>query len=961
MQDESFKPDTGGFLLHGTITDGDVAGRRGRARAACCALAAALLILCGAAAAQASPSDQSVAYQITPGHDGRMADAGLATPLAQAWAVTLPGATSYPLIVNGRVYVTAADRTLYALNQATGATVWSHGMGGTYGWSALAYDRGRVFTLNTDGLLTAFDAATGATAWSRSLPGQSSFSSAPTAADGVVYVGGAGSGGTLYAVRAGDGHVLWTRPVANGDQSSPALDADAVYVSYACHQDYAFARASGDLLWHNSGPCSGGGGRTPVRAGSVVLARDAAGVGAQVLAAANGAILGPLNAGPAPAVSGSVAFALSGSSLTAIAQTGLGVNLWTFTGDGGLVAAPLAVGGLVFAGSATGMLYALDAAAGTVAWSTAVGGSIAAPDEHNVSQPLTGMGAANGTLVVPAGSGLVAYRTASAITQAPGNLAPPTIDGTAQVGRQVAADIGIWSGLPSAYAYAWRRCDAVGASCADIVGASDATYKPVDADLGATLRVSVTATNAIGSSTPATSAASAVVTVAAPANQTAPAISGVAQQGATLTASSGTWSANPTGYAYRWRRCSPPPYPSCVDIDGAVSSTYVLTAADVGSQLVVRVTASNAGGPSDPADSAPTPTVSSTTPPPPPPPSGVPINALPPTFSGELRVGATLVAQPGTWSGSPTGYGYQWFSCDAELLSCPDIAGATKPSYAIAPTQTGRYLGIEIVATSASGDSQPADSDAFGPVRVPFPTNTAAPSIAGLAQSGQTLVADPGSWTASPTGFSYQWYRCNAAVTSCGPIAASTNTYTLGAADVGTRLGVGVVATNSGGYSDEALSNLTGVVLGPALAPIVTPIVTPPANGAFTIVTARARTDGRLVFGALVPVAGTVGATATATAKALAKGCRSSCSRTGRATYGKGSAKSAAAGTLIVTISPSARARAALRHSSAIRVRARLTFSPALGAAPSTQVRYLTVRRAAVERRASLRVAAARR
>jgi outer membrane protein assembly factor BamB len=67
--------------------------------------------------------------------------------------------------------------------------------------------------------------------WARQLPGQYAFSSPPTAKDGVVYVSGAGSGGTLYAVDEASGTVLATQPVANGDDSSPALSADAVFVS----------------------------------------------------------------------------------------------------------------------------------------------------------------------------------------------------------------------------------------------------------------------------------------------------------------------------------------------------------------------------------------------------------------------------------------------------------------------------------------------------------------------------------------------------------------------------------------------------------------------------------------------------------------------------------------------------------------------------------------------------------
>jgi outer membrane protein assembly factor BamB len=84
-------------------------------------------------------------------------------------------------------------------------------------------------------------------------------------------------------------------------------------------------------------------------------------------------------------------------------------TLWTFSGDGGLDSAPIVVGSTVFVGSSSGMLYGLDLRRGQVVWSTNVGSGIPGPDEQNVSQPLTGLGAGQGLLVVPAGNRLAAY------------------------------------------------------------------------------------------------------------------------------------------------------------------------------------------------------------------------------------------------------------------------------------------------------------------------------------------------------------------------------------------------------------------------------------------------------------------------------------------------------------------------------------------------------------------------
>jgi uncharacterized repeat protein (TIGR02543 family) len=98
---------------------------------------------------------------------------------------------------------------------------------------------------------------------------------------------------------------------------------------------------------------------------------------------------------------------------------------------------------------------------------------------------------------------------------------------------------------------------------------------------------------------------------APPANTGAPAITGTAQAGQSLNVSSGSWSNNPTSFAYQWNRCSP----SCAPITTATTSTYVPTSADVGATLTATVTASNSAGAGAPATSAPTAkvTASSTT------------------------------------------------------------------------------------------------------------------------------------------------------------------------------------------------------------------------------------------------------------------------------------------------------------------------------------------------------------
>ena len=140
-------------------------------------------------------------------------------------------------------------------------------------------------------------------------------------------------------------------------------------------------------------------------------------------------------------------------------------------------------------------------------------------------------------------------------------------------GRSLTADNGTWTGDPTGFAHQWLRCDAQGGNCADIQGATSSTYTLTNDDVGATIRVRVTASNA-GGDTSEVSDPTAAITVAGPSNQAQPNVTGTAQVGETLTADEGQWTG--TGqitYAYQWIRCDAQGG-SCADISGATSSAY---------------------------------------------------------------------------------------------------------------------------------------------------------------------------------------------------------------------------------------------------------------------------------------------------------------------------------------------------------------------------------------------------
>jgi Ca2+-binding RTX toxin-like protein len=84
---------------------------------------------------------------------------------------------------------------------------------------------------------------------------------------------------------------------------------------------------------------------------------------------------------------------------------------------------------------------------------------------------------------------------------APSADTAPAILGTAAIGHQLTANVPTYSGdTPIKTGFTWQRCDATGGACHVIGGATKVVYFPTSADVGYTLRIGVTSTNAYGQS-----------------------------------------------------------------------------------------------------------------------------------------------------------------------------------------------------------------------------------------------------------------------------------------------------------------------------------------------------------------------------------------------------------------------------------------------------------------------------
>ena len=212
-----------------------------------------------------------------------------------------------------------------------------------------------------------------------------------------------------------------------------------------------------------------------------------------------------------------------------------------------------------------------------------------AGDDANAIQDTAGNDAATFTTGM---DGVPAVTNNSTVTNTLATGAP-TITGTAQVGQTLTAGTAAImdaDGLTSvSYTYQWIRV-ATDTAETNIASATASAYTLVDADLGTTLKVRVSFTDDASNAETLTSAATAAVAAAPNTLATgAPTITGTAQVGQTLTASTtGIADADgltSPGYTYQWIRVNG----TEADIAGENSSTYTLVAADQGTTIKVRV------------------------------------------------------------------------------------------------------------------------------------------------------------------------------------------------------------------------------------------------------------------------------------------------------------------------------------------------------------------------------------
>ena len=136
-------------------------------------------------------------------------------------------------------------------------------------------------------------------------------------------------------------------------------------------------------------------------------------------------------------------------------------------------------------------------------------------------------------------------------------------------------------------------------------------------------------------------------------------------------------------------------------------------------------------------------------------------------------------------------FGYQWQRCDAAGRGCAAIPARVGRTYTPTAADVGHALLVRVSAVTPAGTAS-ASSCATLAVAASGATGGAAPkaqklpTVQGGNQVGQVLTAQVGTWTGSPTSYSYQWRRCATGGTACVAIAGAGGiTYTTSPGDIG--------------------------------------------------------------------------------------------------------------------------------------------------------------------------------
>jgi hypothetical protein len=153
----------------------------------------------------------------------------------------------------------------------------------------------------------------------------------------------------------------------------------------------------------------------------------------------------------------------------------------------------------------------------------------------------------------------------------------------------------------------------------------------------------------------------------------------------------------------------------------------------------------------------------------------------------------------GSWSPTPDSFTYVWKRGNAVIF------GVTSSTYVLQPADAGSKITVVQTAVKA-GFASTSTIRTTAVVTSEF-DEASIPSIGGVAQVGQTLQANVGTWVPVATAYRYQWKRDGANIPR-----ATSSSYVLTASDLNKEITVAVTGIRSGYAPTTQLSENTDPV-----------------------------------------------------------------------------------------------------------------------------------------------------
>jgi outer membrane protein assembly factor BamB len=330
-------------------------------------------------------------YYQSASHNAVATGSSINAHLRRTWSHVFGTPVSYSLVSGSSVYA-GAGGSVYALDRATGTTLWGpvdlHSGVDVH----LTLTGTTIFADSEDGHVAALNAATGAFLWQKYLGSGITFAGTPEVQDGLVFIPFDTAEFDIgVALREATGSIAYydNVPAAAGDIAPTVGPAGQVYFNGTGGQVYAVAPATGKINWH-VGCCTGGGTEGAVYAGGYLY-----GDGGSIFKPSNGALVSNFQ-GRRVVVDNGATFTLTGRNVVATSTSTNLRRYWSFAGDGTLATDPIVVNNLVVVEGTSGRVWALDESTGAIMWS-----GIAGPRNRNIGDNRAAPSSGAGTLLVP--------------------------------------------------------------------------------------------------------------------------------------------------------------------------------------------------------------------------------------------------------------------------------------------------------------------------------------------------------------------------------------------------------------------------------------------------------------------------------------------------------------------------------------------------------------------------------